>query len=228
MISDKKIIKEVANLNKEIYQNKLSILNFGNAGFIDRKKQKIYIKGTGFDTKDINENKISIVGIKKNKIVRLNKIKPSVDVSIYLSIIKKFKKIKFIAHSHSTFATILAQLNLEPECVGTTHADFFYDKVPLSLKIDNINNKNYENKIANSIIERIRIEKFFPPGILIRNHGAMVWADTAKKTLNNLIAIEKICELYYYSKLVGCKKISKELHHLHYFRKNGKNKYYGQ
>ena len=55
MKSDKKIIKDVVFLNKNIFKNNLTILNFGNASYFDRLKDKIYIKGTGFNTEDVNE-----------------------------------------------------------------------------------------------------------------------------------------------------------------------------
>jgi|TARA_B110000503_G_scaffold81753_1_gene124923 L-ribulose-5-phosphate 4-epimerase len=228
MKSDKKIIKDVVFLNRNIFKNNLTILNFGNASYFDRPKDKIYIKGTGFNTEDVNEKNISILKIKNKKLHLINRIKSSVDTIIHQSIYNTLPKINFIAHTHSTFATVLAQLNIEPECVGTTHADFFYKNVPLSLKLKNYHNKNYEKEIGNSITGRIKMEKYTPPGMLIRSHGVIAWGTTAKETLENLIAIEKICELFYLSKLIKKKKIPKKLHYLHFFRKHGKNKRYGQ
>lgn len=225
---NKKIIKELVILNKNIFKNNLTILNFGNASYLDRANQAIYIKGTGFNTKDVSSEKISILRIKNNKFYPVNKVKPSVDTIIHYSIYKALPKIKFIAHTHSTFATVLAQSNVEPLCLGTTHADFFYKNIPLSMKLKNFNHSNYEKEIGNSIVNRIKKEKYTPPGILIRDHGLIAWGTTSKQTLENLIAIEKICELFYFSQLVKKKKISKKLHYLHFFRKHGKNKRYGQ
>ena len=51
-------------LNKNIYRNNLTILNFGNASYLDRINHKLYIKGTGFNTEDVNENNISVLKIK--------------------------------------------------------------------------------------------------------------------------------------------------------------------
>jgi len=226
--SDKKIIKNVMLLNKNIYRNNLTILNFGNASYLDRINQKLYIKGTGFNTEDVNENNISVLKIKNNVLKPINKIKPSVDTIIHYSIYRALPKINFVAHTHSTFATVLAQLNLEPECSGTTHADFFYKNIPLSLRLKNFNNNNYEKEIGNSITNRIKKEKYIPPGMLIRSHGLIAWGKTAKETLDNLIAIEKICELFYLGRLIKNGKITKKLHDLHFFRKHGKNKRYGQ
>ena len=228
MKSDKKIIKNVMLLNKNIYRNNLTILNFGNASYLDRINHKLYIKGTGFNTEDVNENNISVLKIKNNVLKPINKIKPSVDTIIHYSIYRALPKINFVAHTHSTFATVLAQLNLEPECSGTTHADFFYKNIPLSLKLKNFNNNNYEKEIGNSITNRIKKEKYTPPGMLIRSHGLIAWGKTAKETLDNLIAIEKICELFYLGRLIKSGKITKKLHDLHFFRKHGKYKRYGQ
>jgi|TARA_B110000977_G_C11088756_1_gene495882 L-ribulose-5-phosphate 4-epimerase len=228
MTSNKNIIKELVKLNKSIFINNLTILNFGNASHFDRIKKKLYIKGTGFNTEKVNNKRISVLKLVDNKFNLINKIKPSVDTPIHHSIYRALPKVNFIAHTHSTYATVLAQLSIEPECIGTTHADFFYEKIPLSGVLKNYNSKNYEIKIGNSIISRIKTEKYTPPGILIRNHGVIAWGKTSNETLDNLIAIEKICEFYYLSKLIKLKKIPKKLHHLHFFRKHGKNKTYGQ
>lgn len=228
MKSDKKIIKNVVQLNRNIFKKNLTILNFGNGSYFDRYNKKIYIKGTGFNTEDVNEKNISILKVTNKKIHLINKVKSSVDTIIHHCIYSSLPKINFIAHTHSTYATVLAQLNIEPECVGTTHADFFYKKVPLSLNLKNYNDDNYEKEIGNSITNRIKMEKYIPPGMLIRSHGVIAWGATSKETLENLIAIEKICELFYLCKLIKKKKITKKLHNLHFFRKHGKNKRYGQ
>jgi|TARA_Y100000389_G_scaffold203530_1_gene252205 L-ribulose-5-phosphate 4-epimerase len=228
MKSDKQIIKNLVSLNKNIFKNNLTILNFGNASYLNRINQKLFIKGSGFNTEDVKTNNISVLKFKNNKFYPMNKIKPSVDTVIHFSVYSALSDINFVAHTHSTFATVLAQLEIEPDCAGTTHADFFHKTVPLSSKLKNYNNINYEKEIGNSIINRLKKEKYTPPGMLIRNHGLIAWGKSARETLDNLIAIEKICELYYLGKLLKKKKIPKKLHNLHFFRKHGKDKRYGQ
>ena len=111
---NKKIIKELVTLNKNIFKNNLTILNFGNASYLDRANQAIYIKGTGFNTKDVSSEKISILRIKNNKFYPVNKVKPSVDTIIHYSIYRALPKIKFkYVTSLYMIIGILSSKNLE-------------------------------------------------------------------------------------------------------------------
>lgn len=230
----KNFLKQTVFLNRSIIKNKLSILNFGNASVIDRKSGTVYIKASGILPNEINENKV--VGIKLNqnntfKVIYNKKLKPSVDLDIHLKIYNFYKNINSIIHVHSCFATILSQLEKEPKCIGTTHADFYNKPIPLSntfrLKSNRVEEYNY--KIFLSIKKRLEKEKNFPPGILLRGHGPLSWGENIYKTIENSVAIEFICKLYYYCNLLK-KNTSLEpsLIKFHYDRKNGKNKKYGQ
>lgn len=226
----KKKVNDTLNLNKLIFKKNLSKINFGNASILDRKKSIIYIKGTGFELENLKSTNISICKFNyKNEIVEQNSIKPSVDVYTHLYLYNKYKNINTIIHTHSKYATILAQLEIEPECFGTTHADFFKNKIPLSKKIKNVNKKQYEIQIGETIFQKIKNNYDTIPGILVCNHGCYVWGKDSSTAIYNAEAIELICELYYYSKLISKKsKISKNLMNFHFNRKHGPKKYYGQ
>ena len=124
---------------------------------------------------------------------------------------------------------MLAQAEIEPECLGTTHADYFKNTIPLSEKIIKVD-KNYELQIGKTIISTLNRKKIKnAPGILARNHGLYAWGETLEKTINNAVAIEYICKLYYLTKAIGTKKIiSNNLKNFHFDRKNSSKKYYGQ
>jgi len=217
-------------INRKIFKNNLSILNFGNASIIDNLRNNIYIKLSGISgisckKKDIAKIPIKNFSLKKYK----NTFRPSVDTDIHIKLYKNISNINCIIHAHSEYATIIAQSHIQPECYGTTHADYFYDKIPLSEKIYKIDKNEYESQIAKSIIKKIKKSKNKYPGILIRDHGVIAWGKTEKEALNNLIAIEFICKLYFKTRMLIKKpKITKSMQKFHYERKHGKNKYYGQ
>ena len=220
--------KRAALINRKIYENNLAILNFGNGSVIDNKREKIYIKASGIYTKNCNTSDIVEVKIENFNSSNYKKLRPSVDTEVHILLYKYMKNINCIVHSHSEYATILSQSNIEPECLGTTHADFFSGKIPLSEKIAKVN-KNYEQQIAESIIKKLEKLKNHCPGILLQDHGVFAWGKTELEAINNLIAIEFICRLYFKTKTLGKKKrLSKSLAKFHYLRKNGKFKYYGQ
>ena len=67
------------------------------------------------------------------------------------------------------------------------------------------------------------------PGILSRYHGAFAWGKSSNDAVNNLEAMEFIAELAFYTTIIGYKKkVNKNLVDKHFFRKHGKDKYYGQ
>lgn len=226
----RKEIKSVIRLNKLITSKNLTILNFGNASHYCRKSKKIFIKGSGFETDKLNEKKISICEVKNKKLKNLtNQIKPSVDTWTHYYIYKHIKNVNYIIHSHPIYSTVLAQAEIEPECLGTTHADYFKNSIPLSEKIFSVK-KNYELQIGETIIKTLNKKKIKnPPGILARNHGLYAWGKNIEDTINNAVAIEYICKLHYMTKITGTnKKISKNLKDFHFDRKNSPSKYYGQ
>ena len=99
----------------------------------------------------------------------------------------------------------------------------------LSEKIYKVNKIRYEYQLGRSIINRLKKIKKYNPGILLRDHGLVAWGKNEQEAINNLIAIEFICRVYYKTKLLTKKpKISKSVHKFHFERKHGKKSYYGQ
>ena len=67
------------------------------------------------------------------------------------------------------------------------------------------------------------------PGVLSKYHGAFAWGKSSDDAVKNLEAMEFIAELAFYTSIIGYKKkVSKTIIDKHFFRKHGKNKYYGQ
>ena len=139
---NKNLLNKTAILNRKISDSNLTYLNFGNGSILDKKNNAIYIKGSGFDTKLTSYKKIAVCNFSRSyKLKRMNKIKPSVDTLTHIYLYLNLKNVFSIIHTHSKYATILAQGNVEPECLGTTHADFFSGKIPLSKKISVVDKK---------------------------------------------------------------------------------------
>ena len=220
---------KTAKINTEIYKNNLSILNFGNASILDKKRENIFIKASGVYTKLCKRNDIVKVNLKNPKKLLPKSLKPSVDTAMHIELYKNLKNINCIIHAHSQYATILAQANVEPKCLGTTHADYFYDMIPLSKKINKLDELNYEHQLGRSIIFRLKKYKKYCPGILLRDHGLVAWGANDKEAINNLIAIEFISKIYYKTSLIINKpKINNSVKNFHYKRKHGIKSYYGQ
>ena len=222
--------KNTFSLCKKIYENKLAINTFGNASFFDRKEKLIYIKPSGVSIDTMKINDISVVDCKKDIVI--SGLKPSVDYSIHKNIYLNFKEYHSVIHTHSTFSTILAQANISPHCIGTTHADYTLSKIPITNEI-NIKN-SYEEELNLSIIKTLKKQHFDFPFIIIKDHGSLAFGNSLEQTLDRAIALEFICKTFYFSQLIKKKNMIKKntntfkKFNFHYDRKNSKNKFYGQ
>ena len=206
---NKNLLNKTALLNRKISDSNLTYLNFGNGSILDKKNNTIYIKGSGFDTKLTTYKKIAVCNFSRNyELIRRNKIKPSVDTLTHVYLYLNLKNVFSIIHTHSKYATILAQGNVEPECLGTTHADFFSGKIPLSNKISVVDKNNHEIQLGRAIINKLKKGYENSPGILLRDHGFYAWGKDYNKALENAIAFETICMFYFYTKIVTKKNLS--------------------
>ena len=223
--------KKCLKSNKDILSKKLAIQSFGNASQrID--DNSFIIKPSGVNLKKIKSKELVSIEISSGKKIN-GTLKPSSDTETHRIIYKKFPFIKGIAHAHPTFLTSWAQTGKEIPNLGTTHSDYWRSNIPITKELSkNEISKNYELNTGKSILECLASKKINPkfcPGILSRYHGAFAWGKSSDEAVKNLEAMEFIAELAFYTTIIGYKKkVSKKLVDKHFFRKHGKNKYYGQ
>ena len=123
-----KYAKQCVEQNKIIAEKKLVIQNFGNVS-LRLDNNHFFIKPSGVNLSKIKPRDVPLINIKTGKKV-LGKLKPSSDTATHLEIYKKFKNIKSITHTHSTYATGWAQTGKSIPLLGTTHADFWKGDIP--------------------------------------------------------------------------------------------------
>jgi len=223
--------KKCFKSNKDIISKKLAIQSFGNVS--QRIGSGLFvIKPTGVDLKKIKSNDLVIIEISTGEIVK-SKFKPSSDTETHRILYKSYPQIKGIAHAHPIFLTSWAQTGKSIPNLGTTHSDFWQKDIPITKELKKFEiKKNYELNTGKAIINTLIQKKLDPdycPGILSRYHGAFAWGNSSDESVKNLEAMELIAELAFYTTIIGYKKkISKNIIDKHFFRKHGKNKYYGQ
>ncbi len=224
--------KKVCTANKELFKNNLVTFSWGNVSGIDREKNLIAVKASGVSLKDLSPEDIVIVDM-EGKVIEGDK-KPSVDIDAHLVLYKNFENIKSVVHAHSTYLTIHAQAKKPILCLGTTHADYFYGKVPVSrdLSDEEINN-GYEANTGKAIVETLGKNKLNPDycrACLVASHGPFVWGDSVQNALQNAVALEQIAKMNLHALKLNpaTEEIPKVLLDKHFLRKHGKNAYYGQ
>lgn len=226
-----KLNKTVLDLNRKIKKLGLVYLTWGNVSCISDDRKTIIIKPSGIDLDNSSYKDMSEVCIKTGKLT--NGKKQSVDTDIHLEIYKNFNNVNCVVHTHSKFATILAQSKIPIICSGTTHADYFDGTIPVvyDLKDEDIV-KDYEKNIGISIVKFFNDKKIDHQRIsaaLLPSHGPIVWGENFNKTIERALVLEKISEMFYYQCILNCKSSFNDvLLRKHYDRKHGRKKYYGQ
>jgi L-ribulose-5-phosphate 4-epimerase len=225
------IAAECIKQNKELIKKRLVIHNFGNVSLrVD--KDHFIIKPSGANLSTLKPADMPIINIQSKKKIK-GKLKPSTDTPTHLEIYKKFSNIKSITHNHSTYATAWAQSAKPIPLIGTTHADFWKDEVPvvdfLSLKDLNDNYEKHTGKLILKTLQDKKLNAYTCPGVIVAGHGPFTWGSQYNSSVINAEVLEFVAKTTYLSTVIKIKKkLPKYISNKHYLRKHGKNAYYGQ
>ena len=228
-----KLKKNVLHANKVLGMSGLVKLTWGNISEIDRKSGLIAIKPSGVDYNKLKLDDIVITNLDGKSFS--SKLRPSSDLLTHIEIYKSFPKIGGICHTHSKYATIFCQAQKSIRCIGTTHADHFLGNIPITRRLKNReinNNQDYVINTGKIILEKFknsRIDYQKIPGILVANHAPFTWGKNAIDALQNSIVLEEVAEMEFKSYILKKNiNIDKKLLNLHFKRKHGSKKAYGQ
>ena len=94
--------------------------------------------------------------------------------------------------------------------------------------------EGYELNTGKVIVETLKNKNIDPmatPAILVCKHGPFTWGQNTVKSVENALVLEECAYMAYIDKTLTNGKVKpapKELSDKHYYRKHGKNAYYGQ
>lgn len=217
-----KLKEKVCYANLELPKHKLVIFTEGNVSGISDDRKYVVIKPSGTKYEELKRDDMIVVDIDGNKVE--GKLNPSTDTAVHLEVYKKFPKINSVIHTHSIYATIFAQKKEGIPCLGTTHADNFYGKIPITRDMtDKEIQGEYEKNIGKIINEVLNTDI---PAVLVAGHGPFIFGKSIDDAVNNAVVLEKVAKMALFSN--SQKPISSVLLDKHYRRKHGKNRYYGQ
>jgi L-ribulose-5-phosphate 4-epimerase len=228
-----KTLKEQAyEANLEIQRQKLAIYTFGNVSAIDRAAGVVAIKPSGVPYSDLKPEDMVLVDL-ENQVIEGSK-RPSSDTKTHILLYRQFEKIGGVCHTHSTYAVAWAQALRSIPNLGTTHADHLTTAIPVTeIMTDAMILGDYEHETCNQIIELFKKQNLSPDEVemvLVASHGPFTWGKDAAKAVYNATVLEELAKMAYLTLQINpkIKPIKKSLNEKHYFRKHGKNAYYGQ
>ena len=156
--------------------------------------------------------------------------RPSSDLPTHLCLYKAYPSLGGIVHTHSAYATAFAQSGRPIPAYGTTHADAFYGDIPCARSLTDMEiDEAYEHNTGKVIVETVT-DPDAMPGVLLQNHGVFTWGKTPEKAVENAVTLEEVARMAYLTEQLcpDTPRIGQHLLDKHYFRKHGKNAYYGQ
>ncbi|SCB75291.1 L-ribulose-5-phosphate 4-epimerase [Gilliamella intestini] len=223
--------ERVLKANLLLPKYNLVTFTWGNVSEIDRDKGLIAIKPSGVEYSNMKVDDIVVVSL-TGDIVE-GKLNPSSDTATHIELYKAFPLIGGIVHTHSRYATIWAQAQLDIPALGTTHADYFYGDVPCTRELtDSEIATDYEKNTGLVIIEEFKrrgLDSVAMPGAIISGHAPFCWGKNALDAVHNAVVLEEVAMMALSTRQLNQTiKIQQTLSDKHYFRKHGANAYYGQ
>jgi L-ribulose-5-phosphate 4-epimerase len=226
----KDLREEVVEANLELVRRGLVVYTFGNASGIDRKQGLVAIKPSGVPYEELTPAKIVVTDL--NGKIAEGKLRPSSDLATHLELYKKFGNIGGVAHTHSEFATAWAQAEKPIPCLGTTHADYFHGPVPVTARLSSKEIEGDYEQATGEIICRTfaKLNPDAVPAVLVAGHAPFCWGVNAGDAAHNAVILEYVARMACHALSINSKSrpLGRELQDKHFFRKHGRNAYYGQ
>ena len=221
--------QQVYNANLDLPKYGLVVFTWGNVSGIDRDKGLIVIKPSGVSYEKLTVNDMVVVDLDGNVVE--GKLNPSSDTPTHLELYKTFPQIGGVVHTHSSWATTWAQAGKNIPALGTTHADYFYGDIPCTrILSENEVAESYEKNTGSVIVETFeKLDHNAVPAVLVNNHGPFSWGKDADEAVHNSVVLEEVAKMAHRTISLNSdvKSINQYILNKHYFRKHGKNAYYG-
>ena len=199
------------------------IVTEGNVSQISSDRRYFVIKPSGVEYDKLIHEHMVVMDLDGNIVD--GEMRPSVDTPTHLEIYRRYPHIGGITHTHSSFATIFAQMKKPIPCYGTTHADAFYDEVPVTRHLTDEEIMNDLEFNTARVIAEI-LDRRISPCVLVASHGPFAFGRDAKESVNHAAIAEQVAMMAILGQYES--PVQKALIEKHFQRKHGKARYYGQ
>lgn len=222
--------EKVCEANIELFRRNIVIYTWGNVSEIDLESGFVVIKPSGLSYDKMKPRDMVVLDLKGSIIE--GTLKPSSDTPTHLELYRNFKDLKSIAHTHSTYATAFAQAGKEIIALGTTQADYFYQKIRVTRELSAKEvEQDYELNTGKVITECLKDKDInATPAVLVKSHGPFIFGKDAQNCVHNAVVLEEVAKMNFLTLSLNPStyEIPSYILDKHYQRKHGKNAYYGQ
>ena len=210
----------------------LVTFTWGNVSGVDWERGLVVIKPSGVEYDTMRPEDMVVLELATGKRVE-GELKPSSDTPTHLELYRAFPGLGGIVHTHSRWATLMAQAGRGIPALGTTHADYFYGEIPCTRKMTPKEiAADYEKETGSVIIERFAgLDPTAVPAVLVHSHGPFTWGKSPAEAVHNAVVLEEVAMMAWHDILLTggtVPAMQQELLDKHYLRKHGANAYYGQ
>lgn len=227
-----KLKEQVCAANLQLVKDGLVVLTWGNVSGLSEDGQFVVIKPSGLSYDEMHPEHMVVTD--RNGTVVEGTLRPSSDLRTHLALYRAFPGVKAIVHTHSRYATAMAQAERELPCYGTTHADHFYGTVPCTPQLTEAEIADDYEASTGAVIVRTFFERgidpIATPAVLVARHGPFAWGESCEKAVQNALVLEETARMAILALTLNPELCAapRYLQDKHYFRKHGPNAYYGQ
>jgi L-ribulose-5-phosphate 4-epimerase len=226
-------LREIAcQANLDLAESGLVVETFGNLSVVDRAAGVFAIKPSGVPYVQLTPDKMVIVSLVTGTVVE-GTLRPSSDTPTHLELYRAFN-CGAIVHTHSEYATMFAQARTPIGCMGTTHADYFRGDIRVTRPMTEAEiAEGYEKNTGLVIAETFKTHAMSPeevPAVLVANHAPFTWGRDAAHAIELARVLELVARLDFRVRIMApdAPRPDQFLIDKHYFRKHGRDAYYGQ
>jgi L-fuculose-phosphate aldolase len=182
----------IVDTGQELYKQNLTIGTWGNISVLDSETDLVYIKPSAMDYNEINLEDVVVVD-KKGKTIEGFR-KPSIEMTMHLSIYNARKDVGAIVHYHPIYSSVLAVTGFSLPGICEDFVQIVGEKVLCAKYALPGSDELAENAVA-SLGER--------NAVFLINHGTLCVGKDMKEAMKVCYVVEKTAHIYILSKSVG-------------------------
>ena len=184
--------REVYKANMDLQKNGLVVGTSGNASARDPETDLVVTKPSGLDFDELTPDNLVVVDLDGNVVE--GDLKPSVDTSSIVYVLRHRPDVHGVVHTHSPYATTFAVRGEPIPVLTTTHSALFVVPIPVS---------DYATIGGDEIGEQIVSFVGDGTAVLIRSHGVFTIGRDVFRALRSAMYVEENAEVAHLAALRG-------------------------